>query len=128
MPRVLVVDDQSHVRATVAVALRAKGFDVAACESARMCLLELEKSRFDLAIVDIVMPEMDGVKLIRELRERYPEIAVIAMSGAFLPSSGRAVLDILPAANDLSKIIRLKKPFRSNELLSAVQAALSIAA
>jgi CheY-like chemotaxis protein len=125
MPRVLVIDDQSHVRAAIAVALRAKGFDVTTFESGRMSLLEFEKSHFDLAIVDIFMPDMDGVKVIRALRERRPDLAVIAMSGAVLSASGRGVLDVLPAAGDLSGVTRLKKPFRSSELLGAVQAALA---
>lgn len=126
MTHVLVIDDQVHARAAVAVALRTTGFEVTGFENGRIALLALENAHFDLAIVDIFMPNMDGVKLIRGIRERCPDLAIIAMSGAFLSSSGRTVLDILPAAGDLANVIRLKKPFRANELVRAIELALGV--
>src|ERR1700761_5691935 len=128
MPHVLVIDDQVYARAAVAVALRTNGFDVTGFENGSIALLALENEHFDLAIVDIYMPNMDGVKLIRGIRERCPDLAIIAMSGAFLSSSGRTVLDILPAAGDLANVIRLKKPFRANDLMRAVAVARSVTA
>lgn len=128
MPHVLVIDDQAYARAAVAVALRTNGFDVTGFENGRVALSAMENEHFDLAIVDIYMPNMDGVKLIRGLRERCPDLAVIAMSGAFLSSNGRTVLDILPATGDLANVIRLKKPFRAETLMRAVQVALSVTA
>jgi CheY-like chemotaxis protein len=126
MPHVLVIDDQVYARAAVAVALRTNGFDVTGFENGRLALSAMENAHFDLAIVDIYMPNMDGVKLIRSLRERCPDLAVIAMSGAFLSSNGRTVLDILPATGNLANVIRLKKPFRADALLRAVQVALGM--
>jgi CheY-like chemotaxis protein len=128
MTHVLVIDDQVHARAAVAVALRTTGFSVTGFENGRVALLALENAHFDLAIVDIFMPNMDGVKLIRGIRERCPDLAIIAMSGAFLSSSGRTVLDVLPAAGDLANVIRLKKPFRAHELVRAVELALGVTA
>lgn len=132
MPRALVIDDQPHVRATVSVALQASGFDVVAVESARLGLRELKKTRldaprFDLAIIDIYMPEMDGVQLIKEVRERAPTLPIIAMSGVFIRGSERTVLDLLPMAPGLSDITCLQKPFRPKELLQAVQKAIGVA-
>ncbi len=128
MPHVLVIDDQVYARAAVAVALRTTGFDVTGFENGRIALLAMENAHFDLAIVDIYMPNMDGIKLIRSMRERCPDLAVIAMSGAFLSSNGRTVLDILPAAGDLANVIRLKKPFRASELMRAIELALGVTA
>jgi DNA-binding response OmpR family regulator len=128
MPRVLVIDDQPHVRATISVALQANGFDVVSVESGRLGLMELKKSSFDLAIVDIYMPEMDGVKFIKALRAGAPTLPVIAMSGVFLGASERTVLDLLPMAPDLSGVTCLKKPFRARELLQAVQSVLGVPA
>jgi len=125
MPRVLVIDDQRHVRAAITVALRVRGFHVSAFESGRLRLIELDREDFDLAIIDIVMPEMDGVKVIRSLHERRPDLAVIAISGASQPSSGRPMIDVLRAADDLSHVVRLKKPFRADELMRATQVALA---
>jgi CheY-like chemotaxis protein len=128
MPRVLVIDDQAHVRATISVTLQANGFEVVAVEGGRMGLRELKKSSFDLAIVDIYMPEMDGVKFIKALRVHAPNLPVIAISGVFVGASERTVLDMLPLAPDLYGVTSLQKPFRSHQLLLAVQQALAVAA
>jgi CheY-like chemotaxis protein len=128
MPRVLVIDDQPYVRATIAVTLKANGFDVVAAESGRMGLNKVENSHFDLVIVDIYMPEMDGVALIKALRQHDPRLPIIAMSGVMFRSTGRTVLDILPMAPDLSDIVCLQKPFRPNELLQAAQNAMAVVA
>ena len=125
MPRILVIDDQSHVRAAIAQALRAKGFDVVAEESSQSGLTKSEKSKFDVVIAELFMPDIDGVTLIRELRKRSPSLAVIAMSGALLGASGRTALDHLPNISELTDVIRLQKPFRPNDLLQAVAAALA---
>jgi len=127
MPRILVIDDQSRVRAAIMIALQAKGFDVVAVESGRLGLREFETSNFDLAIVDIFMPGMDGTKLIKALRERAPNLPVIAISGVLLRASGRTALDFFPMAPELSDIICLQKPFRPGELLQAIQKAIAVA-
>jgi CheY-like chemotaxis protein len=128
MPRVLVVDDQAHVRAAICVALRSSGFEVIAVESGRLGLSELEKSSLDLAMVDIYMPEMDGVQFIKALRQRLPKLPVIAMSGVVYSSSGRTALDVLPMSPDLAGVVSLQKPFRSKQLLQAVEKAIGTAA
>jgi CheY-like chemotaxis protein len=128
MQRVLVIDDQSYVRATVVSALRANGFDAVAVESGPAGLGAITEFRFDLAIVDIYMPGMDGIKVIKELRSRYGRLPVIAMSGVQIGVSERTVLDHLSKVPGLSDIVCLRKPFRPNELLAAVQNALQLAA
>ena len=127
MLRVLVIDDQPHVRAAISVALAPNGFTVTAVESGRLGLKEIAKAPFDLAIVDIYMPEMDGVTLIKLLRERRPNLPIIAVSGVFL-ASGRTALDVFPMAPDLAGVICLKKPFRSQELVQAIGKAIGVAA
>jgi CheY-like chemotaxis protein len=128
MPRILVIDDESHVRATVKLGLESKGFEVVAAESAVAGLRAFESSSFDLAIVDIFMPGMDGVKLIKALRERNPGFRVVAMSGVHLSGSPRTALDYLPMAPELSDVTCLKKPFRAAELMQAVEKAMGASA
>ena len=128
MARIIVVDDQPYVRATVVAPLRASGFDVVDVEDAASALRALESDRFDLAIVDVYMPNVDGVKLIKALRERWPELPVIAMSGVFIKDSGRTALEFLPQLPGLADVICLKKPFRAATLLQAVRTALAVAA
>jgi CheY-like chemotaxis protein len=116
VPRVLVLDDHPHVRATVTLALRVKGFDVVSVESGALALAQFEQSEFDLAIVDIFMPGMDGTMVIRKLRERAPRLPVVAISGM-------TALDFFSAFPELSDVVCLQKPFRPNELLTAIQSA-----
>ena len=125
MPRILVIDDQTPVRTAIALALRAKGFDVVGADSGQSGLSKFDQSRFDVVIADLFMPGIDGVTFIRTLRERHPGFPVIAMSGVLLGPSGRTALDQLQTIAELSDVICLQKPFRPNELLQAVAAALA---
>lgn len=124
MPRILVVDDQSPVRAAIVLALQARGFDVVAAESGQAGLTIFAQSEFDLVIADLFMPGIDGVTLIKALRQRNASFPVIAMSGVLLGATGRTALDQLPNIAELADVICLQKPFRPNDLLQAVAAAL----
>jgi CheY-like chemotaxis protein len=125
VPRILVIDDQNHVRTAIVLALQAKGFDVVGAESGQLGLTKFEQSKFDVVIADLFMPGIDGVTLIKALRRRDPSFPVIAMSGVLLGTSGRTALDHLPNIAELADVIRLQKPFRPNDLLRAVAAALA---
>jgi len=74
------------------------------------------------------MPGVDGVTLIKALRKRHPGLPVIAMSGVLLDGSGRTALDHLTNISELADVICLQKPFRPNDLLQAVAAALATGA
>lgn len=128
MRRVLAIDDQAYVRATIASVLRPAGYDVVGVDDGATGLRRFETSTFDLAIVDIYMPGLDGVKVIKELRKLNPSFPVIAISGVMLGSSNRTALDIFPIAAGLSDVVCLKKPFRAPELLAAVEKAMSVTA
>ena len=128
MPRILVIDDQNPVRTAITLALRANGFDVVGADSGQSGLSKFEQCSFDLVIADLFMPGIDGVTFIRTLRERNPGFPVIAMSGVLLGPSGRTALDQLQTIAELSDVICLQKPFRPNELLRAVGAALAAGA
>jgi CheY-like chemotaxis protein len=124
MPRVLLIDDDKPVRTTITLALEKQGFEVVAAESGRAGLREFENSNFDLLIVDIFMPDMDGVKTIKALRQRNPQLPVIAISGVLLRASARTALDFFPMLPDLGGVTCLQKPFRPSELLKIVNDAL----
>jgi CheY-like chemotaxis protein len=128
MPRVLVIDDDPLVRATISVALKAKDFEVITAESGAAGLKYFEDSQFELVIVDIYMPAMDGAKIIKKLRARTPSLPIIAISGVFLNSSERTALDFFPMAPGFSDVICLRKPFRPEQLSQAIQRAIGVAA
>lgn len=116
MPRVLVVDDQSDVRAMISIVLRINHFDIVEAASAAAALAAFEQQSFDLAIVDIFLQNTNGSDLIGSLRERMPGLPVIAISGM-------TALDFLSGSPDLSDVICLQKPFRPHDLMRAVEAA-----
>lgn len=116
MPRVLVVDDQSDVRAMISIVLRINHFDIVEAASAAAALTAFEQQSFDLAIVDIFLQNTNGSDLIGSLRERMPGLPVVAISGM-------TALDFLSESPDLSDVICLQKPFRPHDLMRAVEAA-----
>jgi DNA-binding response OmpR family regulator len=116
MPRVLVVDDQADVRAMICIVLRVNHFEIVEGGSAAVALQAFEDSGFDLAIVDIFLQGTNGFDLIRSMRERVPDLPVVAISGM-------TTLDFLSESPELSNVVCLPKPFRPVELMRAIEAA-----
>lgn len=116
MPRILVIDDQSDVRAMICIVLRIHRFEIVEAASAEIGLKAFEGSGFDLAIVDIFLQGTNGLDVIRLMRERVPGLPVVAISGM-------TALDFVSASPELSDVICLQKPFRPNQLVRAVEAA-----
>ena len=125
MARILVIDDQAHVRAVILSVLRAKDHEVVGVSDGSSGLQEFKDTPFDLAIIDVYLPGIDGVKVIREMRTLAADLPIIAISGVMLNDSDRTALDIFANASDLADIACLKKPFRSSELLKAVDKVLA---
>jgi DNA-binding response OmpR family regulator len=123
VPRILIVDDEPHVRASLVVGLRAYGFEVVGADGAASGLRQFEASHFDVVVIDIYMPDVDGVKFIKTLRERTPNLPTVAISGVGLGKSERTALEYLPKLPGLSEIVCLQKPFRPPELVAAILAA-----
>lgn len=128
MPRVLVIDDQLFVRNTISLLLKTQGFDVVEVDRGAEGLKKLEEEVFDLAMVDIYMPGMDGVKIIKLIRQRVPYLPVLAMSGVQLNSSNKTALDYFSMIPELSAIPCLKKPFRPHELTEAIRKVMRVTA
>ena len=116
MPRILVIDDQSDVRAMVSIVLRINHFDVVEAASGDAGLREFENSKFDLAIVDIFLQGTNGFDVITMMRERVPDLPVVAVSGM-------TTLDFVSELPELANVVSLQKPFRPNELIRAIAAA-----
>jgi DNA-binding response OmpR family regulator len=116
MPRILVIDDQPDVRAMIALVLRVNQFEILEAASGAAALKEFDNSRFDLAIVDIFLQGTSGFDVIRMMRERIPDLPVVAISGM-------TTLDFVSASPGLANVVCLQKPFRPHELVRAIEAA-----
>ncbi len=120
MARILIIDDDAAVRGAMQVLLQVEGFDVALATDGQSGITAAEVDAPDLVIVDMFMPGMNGRDTIRALRQRVPQVPIIAASGVMagpLPGTTDASGDLGSVGADLS----LPKPFRPRQLLDAVR-------
>lgn len=82
LPSVLLVDDDEDARFLIGSMLRRRGFEVETVGSAAECLAHLEASPSRVVVTDVQMPEMSGIDLCRQIRERFPEVIAVVVSGA----------------------------------------------
>jgi CheY-like chemotaxis protein len=109
--RILVVDDEPSVCGFLATALSDAGYDVSTSPDGR--LKGVDPSTMDLVLVDIFMPERDGLEVIEHLRESVPNLAIVAMTGD--PNyHGMEALDIV---RRLGADAALSKPFSMKAVL-----------
>jgi len=80
--RVLVLDDDENFRALVRAILEPAGFHVLESDTLRQCLVQLRDHPVDAVVLDLVMPGQDGFEALREMKELFPKIRVVAVSGA----------------------------------------------
>ena len=117
METILVVDDEEKIRRTLRGVLADEGFGVAEAADGRRALDLIEHVHPRLAIVDIWMPELDGIELVAAMRERAPDVPVIVISGhANVETAMRVV--------QLGAYHFLEKPFTIEALLTSVYRAL----
>src|SRR6476620_10720729 len=81
--RILVVEDDATVRLTISNLLRDQGYDVSIAIDGFDALLRLEQKIPDLVLSDLNMPQMSGFELLSVVRRRFPEVLVVASSGAY---------------------------------------------
>ena len=122
MARVLVVDDVPVVRLVIAKILRRAGHDVREAVNGDDALESLKAVRPDAVVTDLWMPGSDGLSLIHALKQDFPGIAVIAMTGG----SPRESQELsLRKAREAGVAVILLKPIDKDELASAVDQALA---
>jgi len=117
--RILVVDDNRELQKLVRSALEHKGYDVLTAGDAVQGLELIARGKIDLALLDVMMPGMDGLTMLSHLREHNDNLRVIIMTALNTPET--AVGALREQACDW-----LRKPFEIQQLLSAVQTALEL--
>jgi two-component system KDP operon response regulator KdpE len=114
--RVLVIEDEADIRRFVRLTLESEGHEVHEAEGARRGMIDAGTRRPDLVVLDLGLPDGDGIELIRELRE-WSQVPVIVLSARSREADKIAALDA--GADDY-----LMKPFGSGELMARVRAQL----
>jgi CheY-like chemotaxis protein len=121
MARILVVDDDSMIRMVVKSILDRQGHSVVLAECGHDGADAIEAYAFDIAIVDIFMPDMNGLETIKAFRKSAPSLPIVVMSGyAFRATNGPAP-NFFRMAIDLGATACLRKPFTPSQLQHAVQ-------
>lgn len=111
--RILVVDDEEDLRFLILTMLEMEGYEVAEAENGKVALEKLSSERFDLLLLDLMMPEMDGLSVLKELERRGTSIPVIVLT---------ARVDDYPIPEDVQEAPRvcLLKPFENGILIETV--------
>ena len=116
MPRVLLVEDETAIAQTVLYALRAEGFEAVHCLTGGDALLRARSEPFDLAVLDVGLPDIGGFALCRELR-RDRDLPVIFLTAQ--AAEADRILGLEIGADDY-----VSKPFSPRELVARVRAVL----
>jgi CheY-like chemotaxis protein len=122
MPSVLVVDDEDQVRQLIRETLEQAGYEVREARDGKEGLERYRAKPTDLVIMDILMPDQDGLESIMTLRREFPACRVIAITGG---SDMIGILNFLDVAKMLGARRTLQKPFEMKILLEAVAAELN---
>jgi putative nucleotidyltransferase with HDIG domain len=115
--RILVVDDEAHVRAMIGATLERHGYDVQLAPSGRDAFEAIEQNTFDLVLTDIVMQDGNGITLLERIHAQHPNLPVVMVT---------AIHDISVAIDTMRRgaYDYLLKPFEREHLVSTVQRAL----
>jgi CheY-like chemotaxis protein len=111
---ILVADDEAEVRDLVRQILEPHAFRVLDASDGREVMQRVSETKIDLLILDLVMPDVEGIETLRALQAKLPDLRILVMSGAFGGS-------FLRCARMLGAHAALKKPFSCDALLANVQ-------
>jgi DNA-binding response OmpR family regulator len=114
--RILLVDDEQSVQTLLSYPLRKDGYHVTSAHDGREALRRFEEARFDLVILDLMLPKMDGVEVCRQMRSRS-QVPIIMLTAKGSETDKVAGLEV--GADDY-----ITKPFSMREFRSRVKAAL----
>ncbi len=115
--RLLIVDDEQNIRSAIARALTLKGYQAEEASNGRSALQLLQQSCYDLMLLDMRMPEMDGVEVMHRARQIQPDLPIIVLTG-------HATLESAIAAVKSDAIDYLLKPASLHDIVATVSNAL----
>ncbi|MCE2788523.1 MAG: response regulator transcription factor [Saprospiraceae bacterium] len=114
MHRILLVEDEENIRKAIAMNLELEQFEVVATESGKKALEYVSQQHFDLLILDIMLPDVDGISICEQVRLQNRDVAIMILSAKDTPYD--RILGLKTGADDY-----LTKPFHLEELLLRVR-------
>jgi DNA-binding response OmpR family regulator len=112
--RILVVDDEYSLRSTLTAQLKEQGYSVSAAEDGDVAIKMLRSQSFDLILLDLKMPHVDGYEVLKFVKHKHPKTKVMVLTGF---ADLKNALD----SRGLGADHFIAKPFERKDLLSAVQ-------
>jgi DNA-binding response OmpR family regulator len=116
---VLVIDDELNELKTLIIGMQLEGFEVVGASTTSEAMAALDRRSFDVALIDLMMPEMNGLQMARAIRASHPEVTTILMSAYHLSP-------IQLARAETGAVGFVPKPFRFEELVGFVRAKLGL--
>ena len=121
MPSILVVDDDNQIRRLVRETLEQAGYHVTEARDGKEALQQYRLAPVDLVLMDILMPNQDGLETTVALRREFPDVKIIVITGG---SDMIGALNFFDVAKMLGAHGTRQKPFEMKALLDTVQAKL----
>jgi DNA-binding NtrC family response regulator len=118
-PHILIIDDEPIALSNMSHVLEREGYKVTACENGESGLAAMQSTEFDIVLTDLRMPGIDGMDVLRHIRESIPDLPVIMITG-------QATLDSAVDAMKAGAFHYIAKPFRLNEAREVVRSALEL--
>ncbi len=113
-PRILVIDDQESIRKSLKVALERKGYLVDTAEERREAIQKSKRRFYNVALVDLRLPDMDGIQLLTAMKETTPKMVKIIITG--YPSLENSIEAVNRGADGY-----IVKPFKMEPLLKTIK-------
>jgi CheY-like chemotaxis protein len=127
LANILIVDDDIAVQAVMHLLLERDGHHVVVASDGLEGLRIFETGNFDLLIVDLFMPGMDGLETMRHIHQQRPDVPIIVISGRPMPAELSAGPDSPATAARRGAISSLRKPFKAPDLRAIVAKSLEVA-
>lgn len=117
-PKILLMEDEVNVARGLKMIFNGEGYEVDVATTGQSALDQFQQKTFDVLVADLRLPDLDGLEVIKQVKERQPETEVVVITG--YPSVATAVESMKRGAVDY-----LPKPFTEEELKTVVESALS---
>lgn len=114
MKKILVIDDEAIVRTSCERTLAPEGYELTLAVSGKEGLEVLERERFALVLLDLKMPDIDGIEVLNKIKATWPETKIVMITGY-------STVDTAVQALRLGAFNFIEKPFTPDTLLNAVK-------
>ncbi len=116
-PHILILEDEVNLAKGLSTVMEEEGYEVDLAETGHAALEKFQREDFDLLVADLRLPDMDGMEVIYQIREKKPRTNVVIITG--YPSVSSAVQAVKMGVSDY-----LRKPFTEDEFKAAIKSAL----